>query len=102
MQDDDDNWEVLSSPEAFPSVLEAVKKANLEVVHSALGMVPQNYIKLEGASIVGHRTIFIGGIRDPILIGQIDADGVAQRVTEKTHHTHRIRSSERRAARRGS
>lgn len=29
-------------------------------------------VKLEGASIVGHRTIFIGGIRDPILIGQLD------------------------------
>jgi Acyclic terpene utilisation family protein AtuA len=30
-------------------------------------------VKLEGASIVGYRTIFIGGIRDPILISQIDA-----------------------------
>ena len=30
-------------------------------------------VKLEGAAIVGHRTIFIGGIRDPILIGQIDS-----------------------------
>lgn len=29
-------------------------------------------VKLEGAGIVGMRTIFIGGIRDPILIGQID------------------------------
>ena len=29
-------------------------------------------VKLEGAKIVGHRTIFIGGIRDPILIGQLD------------------------------
>jgi hypothetical protein len=29
-------------------------------------------IKLEGASIVGHRAIFIGGVRDPILIGQLD------------------------------
>ena len=29
-------------------------------------------VKLEGAKIVGHRTIFIGGIRDPILIAQID------------------------------
>jgi transcriptional/translational regulatory protein YebC/TACO1 len=27
-----------------------VKKASIEVVHSALGMVPQNYIKLEGAA----------------------------------------------------
>ena len=30
-------------------------------------------VKLEGAAVVGHRTIFIGGIRDPILIGQLDS-----------------------------
>jgi hypothetical protein len=29
-------------------------------------------VKLEGAGVIGYRTIFIGGIRDPILIGQID------------------------------
>jgi hypothetical protein len=29
-------------------------------------------VKLEGAAVIGYRTIFIGGIRDPILIGQID------------------------------
>ena len=29
-------------------------------------------VKLEGVSKLGYRTIFIGGIRDPILIGQID------------------------------
>lgn len=30
-------------------------------------------VKLEGAAITGYRTIFIGGIRDPILIGQLDS-----------------------------
>lgn len=29
-------------------------------------------VKLEGVTHLGHRTIFIGGIRDPILISQID------------------------------
>lgn len=29
-------------------------------------------VKLEGVTFLGYRTIFIGGIRDPILIGQID------------------------------
>lgn len=29
-------------------------------------------VKLEGVTHLGHRTIFIGGIRDPILIGQVD------------------------------
>jgi YebC/PmpR family DNA-binding regulatory protein len=48
LNDDGDNWEVLTPPNAYEAVLEAVKKANMEVVHSAIGMVPQNYIKLEG------------------------------------------------------
>lgn len=35
--------------------------------------VPTPYqVKLEGVSKLGYRTIFIGGIRDPILISQID------------------------------
>lgn len=29
-------------------------------------------VKLEAAAIAGHRTIFVGGVRDPILVGQID------------------------------
>ena len=29
-------------------------------------------VKLEGAAVVGHRAAFIGGVRDPILIGQLD------------------------------
>ncbi|CAK7222019.1 hypothetical protein SBRCBS47491_004725 [Sporothrix bragantina] len=33
---------------------------------------PTYQIKLEGAALVGYRSCFIGGIRDPILIGQID------------------------------
>jgi YebC/PmpR family DNA-binding regulatory protein len=50
LNDDGDNWEIITAPTSFEPVLEAVKKANLEVVHSEIGMVPQNYIKLEGAS----------------------------------------------------
>ena len=30
-------------------------------------------VKLEGAAVVGYRTIFIGGIRDPILLSQLDS-----------------------------
>lgn len=29
-------------------------------------------VKLEGAAIAGYRTIFLGGIRDPLLVAQID------------------------------
>ncbi len=50
LNDDGDNWEIITAPTSFEPVLEAIKKANLEVVHSEIGMVPQNYIKLEGAS----------------------------------------------------
>ena len=48
LNDDGDNWEIVTPPNAFEAVLEAVKKGNIQVVHSELGMVPQNYIKLEG------------------------------------------------------
>jgi YebC/PmpR family DNA-binding regulatory protein len=48
LNDDGDNWEILTAPNAYEAVLEAVKNAKIEVVHSAVGMVPQNYIKLEG------------------------------------------------------
>ena len=30
-------------------------------------------IKLEAAAVVGYRSMFIGGVRDPILIGQLDS-----------------------------
>ncbi len=50
LHDDGDNWEVTTDPGAYETVLEAVKKAGMEVVHSQVGMVPQNYIKLEGAA----------------------------------------------------
>jgi YebC/PmpR family DNA-binding regulatory protein len=48
LRDDDDNWEVLSSPEAFPQVLEAVKKFGIEPDAAEVSMLPQNYLKLEG------------------------------------------------------
>src|SRR5436309_1938446 len=48
LQDDDDNWEVLSSPEAFPKVNEAVKALGVEPATAQVSMIPQNYVKLEG------------------------------------------------------
>jgi YebC/PmpR family DNA-binding regulatory protein len=50
LNDDGENWEVTTDPGSYEAVLEAVKKAGIEVVHSEVGMVPQNYIKLEGAA----------------------------------------------------
>jgi YebC/PmpR family DNA-binding regulatory protein len=48
LQDDGDNWEVLSSPDTFQAVLEAVKKLGIEPDAAEVSMLPQNHIKLEG------------------------------------------------------
>ena len=48
LRDDGDSWEIICAPESFDAVLEAVKKAGIEVAHSEVSMLPQNYIKLEG------------------------------------------------------
>ena len=43
-------WEVLTDPSAYEAVLEAVKKAGIVPASSSVAMIPQNYIKLEGAA----------------------------------------------------
>jgi len=48
LQDDDPNWEVLSAPEAFTAVNEAVKALGVEPASAQVSMIPQNYVKLEG------------------------------------------------------
>jgi YebC/PmpR family DNA-binding regulatory protein len=48
LRDDGENWEVLSEPSAYETVLEAVKKANIAPTSSSITMIPANYIKLEG------------------------------------------------------
>jgi YebC/PmpR family DNA-binding regulatory protein len=50
LRDDGENWEIITDPHSYEAVLEAVKKANLPVTHSEVAMLPQNYIKLEGAA----------------------------------------------------
>ena len=52
LRDDEDNWEVLSAPEAFPSVREAVKKLGIEPAAAEISMLPRNYVKLEGKPAV--------------------------------------------------
>ena len=48
LQDDGDNWEVLSAPEAFQVVRDAVKQLGIEPASAEVSMIPQNYVKLEG------------------------------------------------------
>jgi YebC/PmpR family DNA-binding regulatory protein len=48
MRDDGSAWEVVSPPEAHPTVVEAVKAIGIEPDSAQIAMLPQNYIKLEG------------------------------------------------------
>jgi YebC/PmpR family DNA-binding regulatory protein len=48
MRDDGDNWEIVSPPEGFQAVLDAVKALGLEPAAAEIAMLPQNYVKLEG------------------------------------------------------
>jgi YebC/PmpR family DNA-binding regulatory protein len=50
LRDDGDNWEVLSAPDVFPAVREAVKQLGIEPASAEVSMIPQNYVKLEGKS----------------------------------------------------
>jgi YebC/PmpR family DNA-binding regulatory protein len=50
LNDDGENWEIITAPSAYEAVLEAVKKAGIEPASSSVAMIPQNYIKVEGAA----------------------------------------------------
>jgi YebC/PmpR family DNA-binding regulatory protein len=51
LKDDGTNWEILCEPNAYEGVLEAVKKAGITPEVAEVGMIPQNYIKLEGQQV---------------------------------------------------
>jgi YebC/PmpR family DNA-binding regulatory protein len=48
LRDDEDNFEIITSPENFDAVLTAVKGAGVEPQVAEVELLPQNYIKLEG------------------------------------------------------
>ena len=48
VKDDGDNFEILTEPENFDTVSEAVKSAGIEPQVAEVSMIPQNYIHLEG------------------------------------------------------
>ena len=48
MSDDGGAWEIISAPESFESVREAVKALGLEPASAEVAMIPQNYVKLQG------------------------------------------------------
>jgi len=48
LKDDGESWEVVTDPSAFEAVVEALKNAGIQPASAEVGMIPQNYIKLEG------------------------------------------------------
>jgi YebC/PmpR family DNA-binding regulatory protein len=48
MRDDGDSWEIVSAPDAFQKVLDAVKGLGIEPAAAEVALLPQNYVKLEG------------------------------------------------------
>src|SRR5215467_14224944 len=51
MQNDGESYQILTAPEDFLSVLDAVKGKGVEPISSEIAMIPQNTIKLEGAQV---------------------------------------------------
>jgi YebC/PmpR family DNA-binding regulatory protein len=49
LRDDEDNFEIITSPDDFDTVLEAVKKAGLEPEVAEVELLPKEYKRLEGA-----------------------------------------------------
>jgi YebC/PmpR family DNA-binding regulatory protein len=48
LKDDGSSFEIITTPEKYDVVLEAIKKAEIEVSASEVGFLPQNYVKVEG------------------------------------------------------
>jgi len=48
MQDDGEVFEILTAPDNFETVSEAIKKAGIQPQAAEISMIPQNYIHLEG------------------------------------------------------
>ncbi len=49
IRDDEDNWEIITAPENFEAVQAAIKSAGITPQVAEVEMIPQNYIRLEGA-----------------------------------------------------
>jgi transcriptional/translational regulatory protein YebC/TACO1 len=48
MNDDESAWEIVSAPDSFEAVRDAVKGLGIEPTSAEIAMVPQNYVKLQG------------------------------------------------------
>jgi YebC/PmpR family DNA-binding regulatory protein len=50
LRDDGSSWEVVTPPEAFETVRDALAAAGIKAATAELAMLPQNYVKLTGAA----------------------------------------------------
>ncbi len=50
LRDDGAAWEVITPPETFEQVRDALVAAGIQLVSAEIAMIPQNYIKLTGAA----------------------------------------------------
>jgi len=50
VSEDGSNWEILTPPEAFEAVREALKAKKIPLEAEELSMIPQSNVKLEGKS----------------------------------------------------
>ena len=48
MSDDESGWEIVTAPDKFEGVRDAVKALGVEPATAQVAMVPQNYVKLVG------------------------------------------------------
>lgn len=48
LQNDGENWEILTAPESLPAVQEALEKAKIPTVSAALAMIPKNTVQVDG------------------------------------------------------
>jgi YebC/PmpR family DNA-binding regulatory protein len=48
LRDDGDNWEVLTAPDVFPTVKDAIDKMGIETASAEVSMLPTLYVSLEG------------------------------------------------------
>ena len=48
MNDDGAAWEIVTAPEKFEAVRDAIKALDVEVANAEIAMIPQNYVKLQG------------------------------------------------------
>jgi YebC/PmpR family DNA-binding regulatory protein len=48
MNDDESAWEIVSAPESFEAVRDAVKGIGVEPTSASVAMIPQNHVKLQG------------------------------------------------------